>query len=696
MTSVLLIDASIYIYRYFHTITTTKGNGVPTGAVVGFVSLLEYIRRNHKKYLYYAIVFDCKKKNFRHMLYPPYKQNRSHEKKESLFNQFHYIFSFTEAMGIPSILIKNHEADDVIFSLSHFFHDCQVDIMTGDKDLYQLLVDERIHIIDRNKRISKKNLLDYFPVSADLVRDYLALVGDQSDNIPGVKSIGPISAKKLLTSYGSIDQILLSLHQINPRLRKAIQYDMESLILSRKLVSLTQVNCDNIIPSDFLLKEIDYESIFSLTNQLEMDETRNRILNKYYPIKKKIDIEVKENLYFLVKGKIFYTFDGETYQEIDLLKEWQNKKLVVIHLKDWLDYREENLIQEIPEIWDLSTLSSLLVSSFIAYHPLELILAITHCSKEKILHKNLFEIYYFFKKKLTQQTLQYYFQIEQPVRIALEKLAQLPIKINSIFLLENIEKISPYAQDSIQIQYLLSSLINMEKKTTIPSSHITNTFLSINLNPLSHLWQNLPYLRAPCSNQNTIKISFPKLDLAILGYFSQDQELLKIYHQNSKMTFPPLLSFYFLYDFDLEVIKENLNYSYQEIEDYFKHFQIQFPQLSKFHQFLKKESSTNNLSGREINFKKYSCYNYFFKRKENKCYYLIQSSIIDKIKESIILIEKEYPYLKLIGVNEQALFYESIDYKLIEEIKEKIAQLFHFPVYILCQLLNKEYNLENT
>ena len=205
----VLIDGTAYLYRAYHALPPLKNSkGENTGAIHGFLNALNKIIEDfNPKHI--GLVFDAKGKNFRHDIYSEYKANRS-SMPEELVEQIPKLYELLSLMGYPPIIIDGVEADDVIGTLSKKFKNIrEVKIFSGDKDFAQL-VDKKTTIINPinldivdHKAVKKK-----FGVDPKNIIDYLALVGDKSDNIPGVPGVGKKTASRLINKYGDVESII--------------------------------------------------------------------------------------------------------------------------------------------------------------------------------------------------------------------------------------------------------------------------------------------------------------------------------------------------------------------------------------------------------------------------------------------------------------------------------------------------------
>ncbi|HEY8084872.1 MAG TPA: 5'-3' exonuclease H3TH domain-containing protein, partial [Methylophilaceae bacterium] len=256
MKTLLLVDGSSYLYRAFHAMPDLRNNSnEPTGAIQGVLNML---RRLHKDYPsdYSACVFDAKGKTFRDDIYPEYKANRT-SMPDDLRVQIEPLLETIKAMGWPLIVEDGVEADDVIGALAKQAEreGMRVIISTGDKDISQL-VNEHVTVVNTMRDAFRKvdEVLDpagvekKFGIPPALMVDYLILIGDTSDNVPGVEKVGPKTAVKWLTQYGSLENIVAHANEITgvvgENLRKALTW----LPTARELIT---IRCDVGIQESF-------------------------------------------------------------------------------------------------------------------------------------------------------------------------------------------------------------------------------------------------------------------------------------------------------------------------------------------------------------------------------------------------------------------------------------------------------------
>src|SRR4030065_358942 len=245
---IYLLDGHALAYRAYFALTRgsssafTTHAGEPTAGVFGFTSiLLRLLEQEHPEYL--AVTFDTGK-TFRDELFPDYKGTRA-KMPEDLRPQMERIRQIVDAFNIPRLEIEGFEADDVLGSLSYHLtlKGFGVKIITGDRDLLQL-VSERILVNLPGKSLADakdyhtKDVLELFGIKPDQVVDYKALVGDKSDNIPGVAGIGEKTASSLLNTFGSLDGIYAHLGDISENIRKKLEANKENAYLSQTIATI--------------------------------------------------------------------------------------------------------------------------------------------------------------------------------------------------------------------------------------------------------------------------------------------------------------------------------------------------------------------------------------------------------------------------------------------------------------------------
>ena len=236
---IYLIDGTAYVYRAYYAMNLTTAAGKPTGAIYTMVNMLNGIIRDHAPD-YMVTVFDAKGKTFRDDIFPEYKANRK-PMPDDLRPQYEIIQKLVPAMGIPVLCIPKVEADDVIGTLAVQAEKQNLFtvIASNDKDLAQLVTDQIVLLDEkRSIEIGSDGVQEKFGVPPNRIADYLALVGDNSDNIPGVPGVGAKTASKWLHIHGSLDEIVANADQIGGKVGENLRNGLEQLKLSRELVEL--------------------------------------------------------------------------------------------------------------------------------------------------------------------------------------------------------------------------------------------------------------------------------------------------------------------------------------------------------------------------------------------------------------------------------------------------------------------------
>ncbi|MEM7358007.1 MAG: DNA polymerase I [Pseudomonadota bacterium] len=269
----ILVDGSSYLFRAFYVPQLNRmrnSSGQATGAVFGVINMLKSLAKDYPDSKIITI-FDAKGKNFRHDLYPEYKANRP-PMPDELRSQIEYVHRSIKALGFPLIAMPEVEADDVIGTYARQASDMgkSVLVASGDKDLAQI-VNERVHLIDTMKKVifDEAGVEKKYGVRPDQIIDYLALMGDSSDNVPGVPKVGPKTAVKWLLEYGSIAEIIKNADAIGGKVGENLRDFIPQLPLSQDLVT---VRCE--LDVDPPLAELapsapDDETLIEIYTQLQ-------------------------------------------------------------------------------------------------------------------------------------------------------------------------------------------------------------------------------------------------------------------------------------------------------------------------------------------------------------------------------------------------------------------------------------------
>ncbi|HIC7212216.1 DNA polymerase I [Burkholderia stabilis] len=243
--TLLLVDGSSYLYRAYHAMPDLRGpGGEPTGALYGIINMLRRMRKEVSAE-YSACVFDAKGKTFRDDLYADYKANRP-SMPPDLALQVEPIHGAVRALGWPLLMVEGVEADDVIGTLAREAerHGMNVIVSTGDKDLAQLVTD-RITLVNTmtNETLDRDGVIAKFGVPPERIIDYLALIGDTVDNVPGVEKCGPKTAVKWLSQYDSLDGVIEHAAEIKGVVGDNLRRALDFLPLGRTLVTV-ETACD--------------------------------------------------------------------------------------------------------------------------------------------------------------------------------------------------------------------------------------------------------------------------------------------------------------------------------------------------------------------------------------------------------------------------------------------------------------------
>lgn len=269
---VILVDGSSYLFRAFFALPElTSSKGEPTGAILGIMNMLRRLLKEHPSETI-AVVFDTKSPNFRHRLFPDYKANRA-KMPEALALQIEPIHRLIRLLGLPVIAVEGVEADDVIGTLTERWtrEGRSVLIATGDKDMAQL-IHEHVEVIDtmKNVRIDRAFVVEKFGVQPEQMVDYLALVGDVSDNIPGIPKVGPKTAAKWLAEYGSLDQIVAHAAEITGAVGESLRANLARLPISRQLVTIVRDVPLTVTLADLQVQPQQREALIEELKRFEM------------------------------------------------------------------------------------------------------------------------------------------------------------------------------------------------------------------------------------------------------------------------------------------------------------------------------------------------------------------------------------------------------------------------------------------
>ena len=351
-----LIDGSGYIFRAYYALPplSRKSDGLPTGAVSGFCSML--FKRledassddSEHKPTHFAVIFDSARKNFRNEIYSEYKANRA-EAPDDLAPQFEYIRKSVKAFNLPSIELLNYEADDLIATYSKKITEAgaKVTVISSDKDFMQLVSDKtRLFDPMKSRVIGEKEVLEKFGVKPNQVIDVQSLAGDSSDNVPGVPGIGVKTAAELINKYKNLDNLLDKASEIpqNKR-RETLLANKDKALLSKRLVTLKDdVPVEND-PNEFLIKDINKDKLYEFLREMEFNRLLSQAISFYGE-------SSDENFSTEIKSKKKSKVDIKAYKSIlklkeldELIKTLNEKSIIAVDTEtSSLNAQEANLI----------------------------------------------------------------------------------------------------------------------------------------------------------------------------------------------------------------------------------------------------------------------------------------------------------------------------------------------------------------
>ena len=372
----VLVDGSSYLYRAYYALPHLKNlNGEHTGAIFGVSNMIfKLLKTYNPRHL--CVVFDARGKNYRHRIYKDYKANRSAMPSE-LSEQVKPIMSFIENLGIKILQVPDVEADDVIATLATINYDKNVNILisSGDKDLAQL-VSNRVTLVNSmdDKILDIQGVKNKFGVSPENIFDYLVLIGDKSDNIPGVDKIGPKTAINLINMYGDLDAILSNIDKLKGKVKENISNSSQTIDLAKKLIKLkNDVNVSTNL-DDYLIQSRNEELLSEIITKYEL-----KSIAKNFSIEKKISTTKNKKKYKVIKSerdflnlldilleeKIF-AFDTETTSldpfDAELvgvsfsIKEHNAFYIPLGHDADNIDFSMDLFLQNLKKIFNMKDL----------------------------------------------------------------------------------------------------------------------------------------------------------------------------------------------------------------------------------------------------------------------------------------------------------------------------------------------------
>jgi DNA polymerase-1 len=555
-----LIDGSGYIFRAYYALPplSRKSDGLPTGAVSGFCSmlfkLLEDARSDDSihKPSHFAVIFDSARKNFRNEIYSEYKANRS-EAPDDLAPQFEYIRKSVEAFNLPSIELKNYEADDLLATYAKQIvkAGAKATIISSDKDLMQL-VSTNVRLYDpmKNKVMGEKEVIEKFGVKPNRVIDVQSLAGDSSDNIPGVPGIGVKTASELINKYKDLDNLLKKAGEIpqNKR-RETLLANKDKALLSRKLVTLKDDVPVKTSLDSFIMKDIEKEKLYRFLREMEFNRLLSQVISFYGESKEENELK-KSNIQ---KFKI----DTKKYESIVTEKS----------LDAWVKILNEQSIFSVDtETSSLNPLEADLVGISFSYESNKACyIPIAHkgfksLKKELILKK--------IKPLLEDSSIK---KVGQNIKFDYLILKQNGIKINSI-------------EDTMLISYTLDAGTNRHNLDTLSEIHLGHKTIS--------------YKDLVGSGKSKLNFSEIELNKAT-EYAAEDADItLRLYNNlKTRMDQEKLNKIYEIFEKPMVKILSKLEYNGIKVDN------LHLKKLSKkFEEKLKKiQKKIYTLAGRKFN-----------------------------------------------------------------------------------------------
>jgi len=556
-----LIDGSGYIFRAYYALPplSRKSDGLPTGAVSGFCSMLFKLLEDSRsddsihRPTHFAVIFDSARRNFRNDIYSEYKANRS-ETPEDLAPQFEYIRKSVEAFNLPSIELSNYEADDLIatYTKQIIKAGAKVTVISSDKDLMQLVSDKvRLYDPMKSKVLGEKEVVEKFGVKPDQVIDVQSLAGDSSDNIPGVPGIGIKTASELINKYKTLDVLLKKADEIpqNKR-RETLLANKDKALLSRQLVTLKDDVPVKDKLSSLLLKEVQKEKLYDFLRKMEFNKLLSRAISFYGETgKKKFELNTTKTQSSKINTKAYEGIINEK------------------SLDKWLKIlNEQSVIAVDTETSSLNPLEADLIGVSFSYAP-------NKACYIPLAHKNIKSL----KKKLVLEKIKPI--LEDP---SIKKVGQ-NIKFDFIVLKQNGIEVNPI-EDTMLISYALDAGSNRHNLDTLSEIHLEHKTIS--------------YKELVGTGKNKLNFSDIELDKAT-EYAAEDADVtLRLYnHLKSKLNEEKLNKVYESFEKPMVQLLSKIEFNGIKVDD------LYLKKLSKkFEDKLRKiEKEIYSIAGKEFN-----------------------------------------------------------------------------------------------
>jgi len=446
--TVYLVDGTALCYRSHFALKLSNSRGLPTGSVYGTYQTLKKINSKYKP-LYMGVCFDVSRKTFRQDKFKQYKIKRP-PLPDELKTQIPLVKELISYLGIQLIEKKGFEADDVIATLceSAVKAGKSVVIVSSDKDLYQLMNSDRVYVYNYHKdvMISRSDFIKEKGFTPEQIVDYLALAGDSTDNIPGAKGIGKVTAAKLIKEFKTIENLFKNLDKLPEKTKDILKNDKKNIVLSKELVKLEPPSLD-LGWQDLEIDQINHKALYGMFSELEFKTLLKEIPAPAFEMKLEVkDNITKESLASLCKGPLCLAVGGNKVSVYDHSKSCFYK-LDITKLRDCLcnkqikklshSFKQEiyPLGLDIEGVWfDTKIAAYLLDSSLVDY---ELETLVSHFLGKHIKEIDfefkpyfIYRLYELFLPKLKEQGLdKLFFEVEMPLIGILSQMQKQGVKV---------------------------------------------------------------------------------------------------------------------------------------------------------------------------------------------------------------------------------------------------------------------------
>ncbi len=564
-----LVDGTSICYRSFFAIRLSTSKGVPTGAIYGFVNTLKKIIKKYQPH-YLAVCFDVSRKTFRQEMFRDYKIQRP-PPPSPLKKQIPVIKELTKALGVEIMEKEGWEADDLIASLARKAKkgNFKVVVISSDKDVFQLIEDKKICVYDPVKDIfyDEEVFLREFGFHPSQMVDYLSLVGDPTDNVPGAKGIGKVGATKLIRKFKSIENLFDNLDKVSPSVREILVSNKENIFLSKDLVKLAYIDLD-FSWDDLVVKEPDYSQVYKFFRELEFKSLLKEIPPPSLNIKVEVTKEFPSQLIEKIKSEqelIFYPFQDKIYitfknnsfvyessiEKVRELLQDSNVRKVSYDFKNILHGLERKVRLE--GIWFDTKIAAYTLNPTLGDFSLKNLIA--HFLNEFTQDFSPFVACYFIRKlyktlynQIKVQSLdRLFFDVEMPLIEVLWDMEAWGIKVDEKFLRdfsrEVKDKITNLKEDiykaagekfNINSPQQLSRILFQKLK--LPSSKRTKTGFSTNEEVLTKLAQEYPIAKLLLEYRQLNKLSSTYLEPFLKEVELKSGRVFAKFHQTTTAT----------------------------------------------------------------------------------------------------------------------------------------------------------------